>query len=271
VSAASAAFRRGGAASAALVAAVALVAVVAAVGAGSRIASSRTLPALNRSGDSSNYARNAIGHLAPVDAKFVARRVGSVGRTRPTTPPASDAPARPRTETAAPPVDPSIHGTPGAIPGLAPGGWDLTLKMTAESPTARSGDDIHYVMTITNIGGQDFYGRAFLLEWHTPAGTFGRNSIEQCNVVPVALVRALCSLERLQLSPGLGETSHERFDSSGLIAIQAGKQWVHDWYVTVLPSNAAGSTIFNHAHLNVNISGQQLWIRTPDVVVTVVE
>ena len=60
-----AALRRGGAASAAMVAGAALVAVAAAVGVGAHVGSSRTLPALNRSTDT-NYARNAIGHLARV-------------------------------------------------------------------------------------------------------------------------------------------------------------------------------------------------------------
>jgi hypothetical protein len=143
--------------------------------------------------------------------------------------------------------------------------------MTADSTTARSGDEIHYRMTITNIGHDEFRGRAFLLEWHTPSGTLGRNSLEQCNLLtPLAIVSAICAMERLRFSPGLGEASHERFDSSGLVMIPAGQTWTHDWYVTVLPSNSAGSTIFNHAHLNVNLGRQQLWIRTPDVAVKVV-
>jgi len=252
------------------VATVALLAVTMAAGIGSRIPSSRTLPALSRSDDTGRYARNAIGHLTPVDAKFVARRVGSVGHTRTTQLAAPPTTVRPRADGPAPAADPSIHGTPGAFPGLTPGGWNLTLKMTTDSPTARAGDEIHYRMTITNIGAQDFYGRSFLLEWHTPTGTFGRNAVEQCDLTPLAIVQAICTAQRLLLSPGLGESSHERFDSSGLIAIGAGKSWSHDWYVQVLPSNAVGSTIFNHAHLNVKLSGDMLWLRTPDVVVTVV-
>jgi hypothetical protein len=268
VSAGSAAFRRGGAASAALVAAVALVAVTAAVGAGSRVASNRSLPGLAR-GETSSYARNAIGHLKPVDSKFVARRVGSVGKSRPTTT-TTPSGERPRPNSTTPPPDKSIHGTPGPVPGLAPGGWELTLKMAPDRDTARSGDEIRYRMTISNIGRQDFYGRAFVLEWHTPNGTLGHNAIEQCNLIPLPMVQALCATQRLLFSPGLGESSHERFDSSGLIMIPAGGNWTHDWYVQVLPSNAAGSTILNHAHLNVNLSGTELWIRTPDIVVTVV-
>ena len=226
------------------------------------------MPGLAR-GESSSYARNAIGHLKPVDPKFVSRRVGSVGRPRSTTTTAPTT-ARPRPAESDTPPGKSIHGSPGAIPGLAPGGWELTLKMASDRDSARAGDEVRYRMTITNVGREDFYGRAFLLEWHTPSGTFGRNSIEQCNLVPIAIVQALCASERLLISPGLGETSHERFNSSGLIMIRAGESWTHDWYVQVLPSNAAGSAIFNHAHLNVNLGGQQVWLRTPDVVVQVV-
>jgi hypothetical protein len=142
--------------------------------------------------------------------------------------------------------------------------------MTPDRTTVHSGEEIRYRMTITNVGREDFRGRSFALEWHTPSGTLGRNALEQCNLTPISIVRAICAMERLQFSPGLGETNHERFDSSGLVAIAPGGQWTHDWYVQVLPSNAAGSTIFNHAHLNVNLNGQQLWVRTPDVVVEVV-
>jgi hypothetical protein len=251
------------------VATVALVAVTAAAFSAGRIPSSLSLPALNRN-DPGNYARNAIGRLAPVDAKFVARRVGRVPGTRraEATPP-TESPARTTTPTTA--RDRSIQGTPGAFPGLAPGGWELKLAMTPDRKTVRAGEELRYRMTVTNVGTDDFRGRAFVLEWHTPTGTFGRNSLEQCNLVFVPMLQAMCALERLQLSPGIGEAGHQRFASSGLIVIGAGEEWTHDWYVQVLPSNAPGSTIFNHAHLNVNLSGRQLWLRTPDVVVTVVE
>jgi hypothetical protein len=268
VSAGSAALRRGGAASAALVAAVALVAVVAAVGAGNHIGSSRTLPALNRSGDPDNYARNAIGHLAPVDANFIAARVGTVpgtNRASTTTVPA----ARPQ-PSPTPPVDNSIHGAPGTFPGLAPGGFVLELKMVPDSDTVRANDEIRYRMIITNTGTEDFRGRSFTLEWHTPTGTVGRNALEQCSVLPVAIVKALCATERLLVSPGLGEAHHESFNSGGLVAIAPGGTFTKDWFVQVLPSNAAGSTIFNHAHLTVNINGTDHTVRTPDIVVTVV-
>jgi hypothetical protein len=264
----SAAQRPGGAKSAALVATVALVAVAAAVGFASHVPSSRSLPALNR-GDPGNYTRNAIGRLKPVDAQFVTRRVGRVPGTK-RTPTATPDTVPPRTTppTTRPPR--SIQGTPGAFPGLAPGGWELTLKMEPDRNEARSRDEIRYRMTITNVGRDDFRGRAFLLEWHTPVGTLGQNSLQQCSLVPLAIVQTICAMERLQISPGFGETRHERFDSSGLVVIPAGESWTHDWYVTVLPSNSAGSTIFNHAHLNVNLGREQVWLRTPDVVVKVV-
>jgi hypothetical protein len=247
---------------------VALVAVAAAVAAGSHIGGTRSLPALVR-GDSESYAHNAIGHVAPVDAKFVARRVGSVGTPAPTP---TTAPSSPRARPSTPQAPPqkTIHGSPGGVGGLSPGGWELSLSMAPDRATARAGDEVRYRMTVTNVGAQDFYGRAFQLEWHTPNGTFGHNAIQQCSLVTLAIVQTLCLSQRLMLSPGLGETSHQRFDSSGLIVIRSGQSWSYDWFVQVLPSNAEGSTIFNHAHLHVNLSGRQLWIRTPDVVVKVV-
>ena len=68
----------------------------------------------------------------------------------------------------------------------------------------------------------------------------------------------------------LGDARPETFNSSGLVAIPAGQSWTKDWYVQVLPTNAAGSTIFNHTVLTVTINGVDHKIRTPDVVVTVV-
>ena len=249
-------------------AAVALVAVATAVGVGTRVAGTRTLPALTRSGDSGNYARNAIGHLAPVDAKFVAKRVGKV-RGAPTTTTTEPVRARPR-PAATPPPDDSIHGSPGNFPGLTPGGWVLNLKMVTNSDTVRDGDEIHYRMIITNSGTEDFRGRSFLLEWHTPNGTLGRNALDECNILPIAVVQAICFSQRLQISAGLGEARHETFNSGGLVMIPAGESWTKDWFVQVLPSNAAGSTIFNHAHLTVTIDNKDTKVRTPDVVVRVV-
>jgi hypothetical protein len=246
----------------------ALIAVAAAVGFASNIASSRTLPALNRSRDADKYARDAIGHLAPVDAKFVAARVGKVPGTHATSTTTTSTPrGRP---TAAPRQDNSIHGSPGAFPSLAPGGFVLEVKMVPSSETVRANDELRYRMVITNTGTGEFRGRSFLLEWHTPNGTLGRNALAQCSVVPLAIVQALCASQRLLVSPGLGEARHESFSSNGLVAIAPGRSFTKDWYVQVLPSNAAGSTIFNHAHLTVNINGTDYKVRTPDVVVTVV-
>lgn len=246
---------------------LALVAVSTAVVAGAHVSATATLPGLNRSGDT-NYARNAIGKLAPVSAKYITSRVGHVPGTHLDTPTTTT--TRPHTRPSTPPPEQSaIHGTPGAIPGLAPGGWVLTLKMVPDRTTARAGDEIRYRMIITNTGTDDFRGRSFVLEWHTPNGTLGRNAVDQCNLVPTAIVQSLCGSQRVLVSPGLGDTHHERFNSSGLIVIPAGQQWTHDWYVQVLPSNTVGATIFNHAHLNVSLSGHEFWIRTPDVVVTV--
>lgn len=261
--------RRGGLAQAALVGAVAFVAVTAAVAVGTRVAPTRTLPSLPRRADA-DYARNAIGHLAPVDAQFVARRVGPVpgapSTTETTAPPAS----RPQSPAPTPPPDNSIKGSPGALPGLAPGGWVLNVKMVPNSDTVRVNDEIRYRMIVSNTGTEEFRGRSFTLEWHTPNGTFGRNALGQCSVVPLASLRSLCESERVLLSPGLGEARHERFNSGGLVAIPAGQSYTKEWFVQVLPSNAVGSTIFDHAHLTVNINGKDVTARTPDVVVTVV-
>jgi hypothetical protein len=259
--------RRGGAVRALLVALIALVAVTTAAVFGTHVDGTRALPALTRSGGS-NYARNAIGRLTPVDARFVRQRVGRIPGTRQTSTTTTPAPrGRPPAVT---PSDNAIKGSPGALPGLAPGGWVLSLAMTPNSRTVHANDEIHYRIVVTNSGTEDFRGRAFLLEWHTPNGTLGRNALDQCSVLPIAIVRALCLSERLMFSPGLGDAHHENFNSNGLVTIPPGQSWTKDWFVQVLPSNAAGSTIFNHAHLTVTINGQDVRVRTPDVVVQVV-
>ncbi|MEY2472950.1 MAG: hypothetical protein QOK28_2279 [Actinomycetota bacterium] len=247
----------------------ALVAIGAAVGVGSSTGSSRTLPALNRSGDSGNYARDAIGRIAPVDAKFVAARVGKVPGTHATPTTIPGAP-RPRATPPPPPVDNSIHGSPGALPGLAPGGFVLGVNMVPSSDTVRANDELRYRMIVTNTGTEEFRGRSFTLEWHTPNGTVGRNALSECDILPAGVMQALCASERLLVSPGLGEARHESFNSGGLVVIPPGGSFTKDWYVQILPTNAAGSTIFNHAHLTVNINGTDHTVRTPDVVVTVV-
>ncbi|HVT76547.1 MAG TPA: hypothetical protein VHD87_05915 [Acidimicrobiales bacterium] len=268
MSAGSASLRRGGAAGVTLVVAVALLAVSAAVVAGGRVGTKATLPAL-QGGTRSGYARNALGQLKPVDAQFVTRQVGRVPRTQQTTT-TTTFPVR-RTPPTTAPVDHSIHGAPGAIPGLAPGGWVLDLQMAANHSTVRPGDELRYRMTITNTGTEDFRGRSFILEWNTPNGTLGRNALQQCNLLPTTIAEALCASQRLVISPGLGDAKPERFNSEGLVAIAPGQQWFHDWYVEILPTNAPGTTIFNHARLIVNVNGTDEHLRTPDVVVTVVQ
>lgn len=240
-----------------------------AVAFGEHIAQNRTLPGLRDRASADSYARNAIGKLAPVSAKFTERQIGrdalrAPGESETDAATPSDTPTRPNTTR--PPS--TIRGTPGAFPTLAPGGWVLAIQMASDKQTVRSGEEIRYRMTVTNTGDQDFRGRSFRLEWHTPTNTFGRNPLEQCELAP-SIVLELCAGQRLLFSPGLGEARHERFNSAGLIAIGPRQQWTHDWHVQVLPSAAAGTRFLNHAHLTVNIDGKDLRITSNDVVVAV--
>jgi hypothetical protein len=270
VSVTRAAFRRGGAPALALLAVVALIA--AAVALGLHPPDHGLLPGL-RHNDSGGYSRDALGSIAPVSAAFVEGRIGKSALERLTVSPEPAPPAEaPRTppRSGTTPSDQSIHGSPGPVPGLAPGGWVLALDMVADQNSVRAGDEVAYRITVRNVGGEDFRGRGFTLEWHTPLGTVGRNPLTQCNLLPVTAARALCQSQRLAVSPGAGEARHEQMNSAGLIAIPAGGKWVQTWYVQVLPGTPAGTQYTNHAHLHVNVDNQDRVITTPPVIVTVV-
>ena len=45
--------------------------------------------------------------------------------------------------------------------------------MGTNSSTVKAGETFTYRMVVSNIGSEDFRGRNFLLEWHTPLGTAG--------------------------------------------------------------------------------------------------
>jgi hypothetical protein len=245
---------------------VTVVALIAgAVALGVRVSGTRTLPGLDDRA-SESFARDPIGRLAPLDARFTERQIGAEALragddAAPPEGPEPQAPQKTRT------TNPALRGSPGAFPGLAPGGWVLSVQMLAPK-TVRAGDEMHYRMLVGNTGTEDFRGRSFQLEWHTPAGTVGRNALEQCSLLPLDLLRALCRSERLFPTVG-SDTTHQSFNSSGLIAIRPGQQWEQDWYVQVLPTTTAGTQLHNHAHLTVMINGVDAHIASDDVVVTV--
>jgi hypothetical protein len=242
------------------------VLIAAAVGFGTRVEATRGLPGL-RSGTADEYTQNAIGKLAPVNAEFTERQLGraALGRSE-TDAPQPPAQPRPRPTTTVPPPQ-SIHGSPAL---LAPGGWELTLRFEAANTQVQAGDEIRYRMIVTNIGDEDFRGRAFNLEWHTPVGTVGRNALDQCNIIGLPLLQAICASQRLQVSPGLGDARHESFNSAALIAIESGASYTHNWFVQTLPSAQPGTTYANHAHLRVNVDGRRVAIGSETVTVTVV-
>lgn len=243
--------------------------IAGAVALGAQVASTRTLTHPAGSDTRTEYAQNAIGRLAPVSARFTERRLGRkvLGLAGDQPAPSSGKPTpKPVTRTPAE----SIHGEPGTFPGLAPGGFDLTIAMAPNHSEVKAGDEVRYRMVVTNTGGQDFRGRAFTLEWHTPTGTVGRNAIKQCTLLPLAIAQALCASQRLLFEPGLGEARHDSFNSAGLVAIGPGESFTKDWYVQVLPTAATGTTFLNHAHLTVSINGKDHTISTDDVTVTVV-
>lgn len=244
--------------------------IAAAAGLGADVPPDRVLARPGAGNAAGSYGRNPIGALAPVDEQFIARRVGAVsgfavsrgGRaTTPTTTPRRSSPT--------PRPDGAIRGTPGAFPNLAPGGWVLVVTMQAQPTTVAAGNEIRYRMTIQNIGGEDFRGRSFTLEWDTPSGTIGRNGLDQCGLLSPAALRALCSSRRLFFTPALTEASHESFNSVGLVGIRAGGEWTKDWFVQTLPGTAPGTTYTNQARLIVTVDGQSMTTTSDPVVVTV--
>jgi hypothetical protein len=264
-----AALRRTGAQLGALLAVVVLI--FGAVGFGTRTDKQDVLPGIVRNQASETYARDALGSIAPISETYVERRLGTVTVDRITRSNSGGgtSPTRSPAPVAAPPAEPTaIEGKPGAVPGLAPGGWILTLDMAPNAATVPAGGEIVYRIMIKNVGTDDFRGRSFLLEWHTPLGTVGRNSLTQCNLIPVDVVRELCESQRLSISPGAGDASHEQTNSAGLISIAQGETWVQEWHVQTLNA-ASGTQYTTHAHLTVNIDGQDVRISTPPVVVTV--
>lgn len=254
------ALRRTGTPALVLVGVASLIASAVALGAG--VGADRSVSGVGR-GSSTGYARNAIGKLAPVNANFAERQIGASSYQRLRgTPPTTLAPRR---SPSTPPVTaaPQLRGTPGGIATRAPGEWALTVQMASDRATVRPGDEIRYRMTITNTGNGDFRGLPFVLEWHTPSGTFGRNALPQCELLPVGPAQALCATPRIFITPGLGEASEQRYNSSGLVILGPGEKWTHDWYVQVLAAEATAGEIHNHAHLTVR--GKT--IDSPDVVV----
>ncbi len=254
-----------------------IVLIFSAVGFGAQTEGDEVLPGLVRNSGAQTYTRDALGSIAPISPTYIERRLGTAtvqritrsaagstaGGAKSTTP----RPAAPPTPGAAPPQ--VIEGKAGPVPGLAPGGWILTLDMAPNSATVPAGGEIVYRMSIRNVGTDYFRGRSFLLEWHTPLGTVGRNALTECNLIPVDAVRELCETQRLSVSPGAGDTTHDQTNSAGLVAIRPGETWVQEWYVQTLPSATPGTQYTNHAHLTVNIDGKDVTVATPPVVVTV--
>lgn len=248
-----------------------VVLIAGAVALGTQVGSTRTLTRPSSATASADYARNAIGRLAPVSAQFTEKRLGrDVAAGLPKVRPAPNSDITRGPGPAPVKRDESIHGEPGTIPGLAPGGFVLTLAMAPNRLTVHAGDEVRYRMIVANTGNEDFRGRAFTLEWHTPTGTIARNGLEQCTLLPIALIRGICSAQRIIVQPGLGEARHNSFNTAGLVAIRPGEQWTHDWFVQVLPTAPDGTTYLNHAHLMVSINGQDHTISSDDVTVTVV-
>ena len=246
-----------------------VVLVAGAVGLGGRIDRARTLPGLSGRGGAEGYARDALGSIAPVSAEFTEREIGrqvllGISEDEPDDAPRGEDP-RPRPRSSPPPT---IRGAPGTFPTLTPGGWVLEVSMSADRSTVQPGDEIRYRMAVLNRGDEDFRGRSFVLEWHTPTNTVGRNPIDQCVFAP-PLLAPLCKSQRLMLSAGVGEARHETLNTRGLVAVRPGERFVHDWFVQVLPSAASGTRFLNHAHLTVRIAGEDNTVRSDDVVVTV--
>jgi hypothetical protein len=253
------------------------VLIFSAVGFGAQTDGDNVLPGLGRNSAAQSYTRDALGSIAPISPTYIERRLGTAAverLTRSSETPGSDTTKTP-TPRPTPPVNsgeappPAIQGKPGTVPGLAPGGWILTLAMAPNAATVPPGGEIVYRMSIKNVGTEDFRGRSFLLEWHTPVGTVGRNALTECNLIPVTAARELCQSQRLSISPGAGDARHEQTSSAGLIAIRPGETWVQEWHVQTLPSATPGTQYTTHAHLTVSIDGKDVVVSTPPVVVTV--
>lgn len=267
-----AALRRTGAQLGALLAVVVLI--FGAVSFGARTDGHDVLPGLARTDAIESYVRDALGAIAPISPTYVGRRLGAAAVERLTGSTGGSAnadPGRPSASASPPPAEPRpvIQGKPGTVPGLAPGGWVLTLAMVPNAANVPPGGEIKYRIMIKNGGTDYFRGRSFLLEWHTPSGTVGRNSLTSCNLFPVGAARQLCRNQRLAVSPGAGDAQHEQINSAGLVAIAPGETWVREWFVQTLPSAASGTQYRTHAHLTVTIEGQDVTVSTPPVVVTV--
>lgn len=244
--------------------------IAAAAGIASDVTSERVLarPGAGRPGGS--YARDPIGTLAPINAQFVARRVGAVARPR--AKPARIAPLAPRKTTVAPSApreDRVIRGEPGVFRNLAPGGWVLSVGMQATPTAPRAGDEVRYRMTIRNTGTDEFRSRPFILEWETPSGTVGRNALDQCGLLPLPLLPGICAGQRVFVTPAITAANSESLNSAGLVVIGVGEEWTHDWYVQTLPGTASGTTLENQARLTVNVNGDDLTTTSDVVVVTV--
>lgn len=264
------ALRRGGVQAGAILAVIGLI--FGAVALGLRISGRGLLDGLPHPAVSEFSAR-AIGPLAPISGDYARQLLGDAtfrGLTgEPAAGPAGAGPrpGRPGSgPTGGTAGDQTIEASPGLL-GAAPREWVLTLNMVADA-TVQAGGDIVYRMIIRNIGTEDFGGRNFTLQWHTPAGTISRVPLEACEDVPNDEVRDPCASVPLPL-PGLGPSVHSSRNSAGLISIEAGGEWVQLWRVTVPPGTLAGTEFTNHAHLTV--TGSEATITTGTVTVTVVE
>lgn len=272
LSASRAALRRGGVPAHSAAGAGAMVVVLGlilgAVAVGVRIPGDAMLGGLPRLSQS-DYSLRALDPLASVSEDYVRQVLGTVvngvlaGELAVEIPDLEAPPGRP----ASPPAEeaepaPTIEGEPGPIPGLAPGGWALTLAMVVDRSTVKAGDAFNYRMVIRNVGAEDFRGRSFGLQWHTPAGTFSDDSVS-CELGPNG--EDPCAGQRV-LAPGLGDSQHEQSITTG-VTIRPGEEWVRDWRVQTSPSATAGTQYTSHAHLE---AGGRT-ITTDTVTVTVVE
>jgi uncharacterized repeat protein (TIGR01451 family) len=170
----------------------------------------------------------------------------------------SSAPPR---QAATPAVAPTDGPRPAAQKGTvasarAPGDWDARPTMGASRTEAHPGDEVTYIVQVTNVGSAPYTGD-LLVTSHVPFGTTAYRPA-RCDQPWVPTASSHCNEIGVPVpgSPAAAGT-HEINTDAVNITIPPGGSWTYEFVVVIDAATPRGTKLQNHAHVQAGDSRLQ--------------
>lgn len=138
---------------------------------------------------------------------------------------------------------------------LAPGDWEMRPAMEADRRTARRGDEVVYVIWLTNVGTAPYTGDV-TLSAHVPFGTTAHRAAK-CEQRWVREAAEACGNVAVPVPGSPDGAIHEISTHAVNITLRPSEVWTYSFTVTVDGATPTGTELRNHAHFRVGDSAVQ--------------